>query len=46
MEKRIEFGRFGQRKKPNYKKSLLLILVLIAIIIAYFYADNWISKLF
>jgi hypothetical protein len=46
MEKRIEFGRFGQRKRPNYKKSLLLIIVLIVIVLVYYYADEWISKLF
>lgn len=46
MEKRIEFGRFGQRKKPNNKKSLLLIIILIIIFFVYSYSENWISKLF
>ena len=35
MSKKLDLGRFKKRKKANYAKALLLILVLLAIIYLY-----------
>ncbi len=35
MNKKLDLGRFKKRKKANYSKALLLILVLLAIVYLY-----------
>lgn len=46
MAKQLEFNRIGKRKKPNYKKSLILIILLIVALFLYTYAEDWIVNLF
>lgn len=46
MDKKIELSRFGRRRKPNHKRSLVLILALLLIIFLYLFAEDWIINLF
>ncbi len=45
MDKRTNIGRFSKRKRPNHKKALLLLILLALAILFYFNADS-ISSLF
>ena len=46
MENKPKLSRFNKRKKPNYKKALLLILVLLAVIYFYGNADELLKTFF
>lgn len=46
MDKQSKLSRFNRRKKANYKKSLLLIIVLLAVIYLYRNADTIFKALF
>jgi hypothetical protein len=46
MTNKSKLSRFNRRKKPNYKKALLLILVLLAVIYFYSNADTLLESLF
>ncbi len=46
MENKPQLSRFYKRKKPNYKKALVLILVLLAILYFYSNADELLKTFF
>ena len=46
MENKPKLSRFNKRKKPNYKKSLILILILLAVIYFYSNADVLLKTFF
>jgi|GEM_PF-3304581 hypothetical protein len=46
MENKINFGRFKKTKKPNYKKSILLIVLLLIAIYFFVNAEKWLAYWF
>lgn len=42
----MEQQRFKKRKKPNYKKGLFLVLLLLIILFLWFNIDNFITGFF
>lgn len=41
-----EFNRFKKRKKPNYKRAIILLLILLAIVYLWFNAESIIAQFF
>ncbi len=46
MENKPKLSRFNKRKKSNYKKALVLIFVLLAVIYFYSNADELLNTFF
>jgi len=44
MNEKLKFGRFKQRKKTNYKKSLILILILLFILYLYSNSETFLER--
>jgi len=46
MERQPKISRFKRRKKANYKKALILIVLLVVLIYLYINADTLAHRLF
>jgi len=46
MENKINLGRFKKTKKPNYKKSILLIVLLLMVVYLFINSEKWLVYLF
>lgn len=42
----MSMQRFQKRKKPNYKRGIVLILLLVLIVILWYYAEDLIHQFF
>ncbi|MFK5958317.1 MAG: hypothetical protein QM495_05515 [Lutibacter sp.] len=41
----MEHQRFKKRKKPNYKRGLILVMLLVIILYVWMHADGFIASL-